>query len=57
MTCDPLKHRFFYFTQVAFWVGEGEENELPAIGEHLKHRFLDITKVEFWACEEAENDF
>jgi len=22
VTCEPFKHRFFDFTQVAFWVGQ-----------------------------------
>jgi len=47
VTCDPLKHCFSEFTQVAFWADKSEENEFPVIGEHSKHRFLDIIKVEF----------
>jgi len=51
-----LKHRFFDFTQVAFWFGQEEVNESPVIGDHLKDRFPDITKVGFWACQETEKD-
>jgi len=57
VSCDPLKHRILDFTQVAFWVGQEENNEFPVPGDHMKHRFLDLTKVELWAFEEAENDF
>ena len=52
-----MNNRFFVFSQVAFWAGQGEENEFPVIRDHLKHRILDITIVEFRACQGAENDF
>jgi len=57
VTCEPLKHRFLDFTQVAFWAGQEEENEFPETGVHLKNRFLDLNKVDVWACQEAENTF
>jgi len=52
-----LELRFPEFTQVAFWVGQYEENEFPVPRDYLKHLFLDLTKVEFWACQEEENDY
>jgi len=50
VSCDPLKHCFLEFTQVAFWIGQEKETEFPVIGDLLIHRFLDITKIEFLAC-------
>jgi len=57
VTCDLLKHRFFDFTQGAFWDGLDELNEFQVPGDHVKHRLPDLTNFEFWACIEAENDF
>ena len=43
--CDPLKHRIFDLTQVAFWVRQEAENELKVTCDPIKHSFLDFTKV------------
>jgi len=54
---EPLKHRFFDVSQVAFWAYQEEENLFPVHGDHLNNRFVDLTKVEIWACQEAELPF
>ena len=52
-----LETAFFNFTQVAFCVGQEEENEFPVPGDHFKHRLLDLTIVELLSCQDTENDF
>jgi len=55
--CEPLKHRFYDLTQVAFWDGQEAENEFKVICDPLKHRFLDFTQVAYWAGQDEENEF
>ena len=40
VTYEPLKHRFFDLSQVAFWDGQEAENEFKVPCEPLKHRIL-----------------
>ena len=53
----PLKHRFIYLKQVAFWARRDAENKFKVPFDHLKKPFLDFTKVVIWAGQEAENEF
>jgi len=43
--CEPLKHRFLDFTQVAFWAEQEAENEFALPVEQLELRLLDLTQV------------
>ena len=44
-------------TQVEFWAGYNEENELPVPGVNMKYCFLNIIEDEIWEHQEAENEF
>jgi len=52
-----LKHRFLDLSQLAFWGGQGAENDFKVPWEPLKHRFIEFIQDPFCPVQGSENEF